>query len=488
MGRQRIAMATAAIVAAVCSGPLTSASAATEAGVTTVARAVAGGRWGVAQEVPGTAALNLAGGADVYSISCGSAGNCSAGGAYEYKIERWEPFVVSETHGAWGTAIEVPGIAALNKRHAAGIASVSCASAGNCSAGGSYTGGSGKDQVFVVGEKKGTWDTAIELPGIAALNVGGDAGLSSISCASPGNCAAGGSYAQGHFLAQAFVVSQTNGTWGTAVQVPGIAALNTGQQAQVNSVSCASPGYCSAGGYYSNKAGAQEAFVVDETNGTWGTAQPVPGAVNPGGAVTSVSCGKAGYCSAGGYSYIEGRQQPFVVSETNGTWGQAAELPGIAVLNTGPLAGITSVSCASAGNCSAGGQYSTGRKHLAIHQQAFVVSEVNGTWGTAEEVPGSGALNPGGIAQVNSVSCGSPGNCSAGGYTNGNANGTAFVVDETNGNWGTAHQVRGTPGYLGAEVETMSCVPAGSCSAGGFYNNSTVAGEQAFVVDKTTGS
>ena len=163
-------------------------------------------------------------------------------------------------------------------------------------------------------------------------------------------------------------------------------------------------------------------------------------------------------------------------------------MPGIAVLNTGPLAEITSVSCASAGNCSAGGQYATGQRHLAISQQAFVVSEINGTWGTAEKVPGSGALNPGGIAQINSVSCSSPGNCSAGGYTNGNANGTAFVVDETNGTWDTAQRVRGTPRYLGAEVDSLSCAPAGSCSAGGFYNNSTIAGQQAFVVDKTSGS
>jgi hypothetical protein len=49
------------------------------------------------------------------------------------------------------------------------------------------------------------------------------------------------------------------------------------------------------------------------------------------------------------------------------------------------------------------------------HGQAFVVSERNGTWGKAIEVPGSGALNPGGDGSVNSVSCGSAGNCAAGG-------------------------------------------------------------------------
>ena len=37
--------------------------------------------------------------------------------------------------------------------------------------------------------------------------------------------------------------------------------------------------------------------------------------------------------------------------------------------------------------------------------QAFVVSEVNGACHTAIEAPGTAALNKGGHAQVNSVSC-----------------------------------------------------------------------------------
>jgi hypothetical protein len=36
------------------------------------------------------------------------------------------------------------------------------------------------------------WGTAVEVPGIATLNVGGSAGMSSMSCPSAGNCAAGG--------------------------------------------------------------------------------------------------------------------------------------------------------------------------------------------------------------------------------------------------------------------------------------------------------
>jgi LPXTG-motif cell wall-anchored protein len=47
--------------------------------------------------------------------------------------------------------------------------------------------------------------------------------------------------------------------------------------------------------------------------------------------------------------------------------------------------------------------------------QAFLVLQVDGVWGTYEDVPGLTAANTGGVAGVNSVSCGAAGDCSAGG-------------------------------------------------------------------------
>ena len=62
------------------------------------ARAAAlGGTWHTAQKVPGTAALNTGGGAQVQSVSCRSAGNCSAGGWYTDSSRHPQAFVVSES-------------------------------------------------------------------------------------------------------------------------------------------------------------------------------------------------------------------------------------------------------------------------------------------------------------------------------------------------------------------------------------------------------
>ena len=59
--------------------------------------------------------------------------------------------------------------------------------------------------------------------------------------------------------AQAAVLS---GTWHIAQKVPGVAILNKGGNAQIQSVSCGSAGNCSAGGYYTNGSGHHQAFVV----------------------------------------------------------------------------------------------------------------------------------------------------------------------------------------------------------------------------------
>jgi hypothetical protein len=460
------------------------------------------GSWRRAIEVPGLTALDKAGGAVVESASCGSAGNCAAGG-YFTSHGRYLGFVVSERHGRWGQAIEVPGLGTLDAGAypgdgGAAVSSLSCGSAGNCAAGGSYLDQNRNSQGFVVSETNGVWGRAIEVPGLSALNVGKDgrpgAGVNSVSCGSAGNCTAGGFYQDQRRHEQGFVVSETNGVWGRAIEVPGLGALNiaayVAEGAEVTSVSCASAGNCSAGGYYNIPPADdrihRQAFVAIEQHGRWGMAIEVPGisALNTGhyAEVSSVSCSSAGNCAAGG-NYASrapninggGHQQGFVVSETNGRWGQVIEVPGLGALNTHGDAGVESVSCASPGNCAAGGNYNGDPQYHDGYGKGYVVSEKNGAWGHAISAPGLRALHAGPYSDVKSVSCTSPGNCSAGGLYDASGAGQAFLVNENNGAWGRAVNIAGLKAMNkggAAQVTSVSCVPAGSCVAGGGYRDS----------------
>lgn len=58
--------------------------------------------------------------------------------------------------------------------------------------------------------------------------------------------------------------------------MPGTGTLG-GSPSQVWSVSCASAGTCSAGGYYTDGSGHRQGFVVSQVSGTWGNGLKVPG-------------------------------------------------------------------------------------------------------------------------------------------------------------------------------------------------------------------
>ena len=163
-------------------------------------------------------------------------------------------FVASERNGRWGKAIEVPGLGALNKGGDAerrlGVVRL----------GGQLRGRRGLHGPAPV-TSRGSWPSSrtasgarrSRCPAWAALNTGGDAEVNSVSCASAGNCAAGGYYADRRDHGQGFVADERNGRWGKAIEVPGLGALNTGGHAEVDSVSCASAGNCAAGGDYADR-------------------------------------------------------------------------------------------------------------------------------------------------------------------------------------------------------------------------------------------
>ena len=186
----------------------------------------------------------------------------------------------------------------------------------------------------------GGWGIARQIPGLAALNTGtdGEAGVSSMSCGSPGNCAAAGTYDVGRYRQRAYLASQVRGTWGKAERVPGLAALDKGGYESIGPVSCAAAGDCVAAGAYTTGAHRQQGFVISEAHGIWSRARPLPGLAKLSGgrfsALSAVSCAVPGSCAVTGV-YGPGHGRVFVDSQVRGIWGTPADVPGIRALDHG---------------------------------------------------------------------------------------------------------------------------------------------------------
>src|SRR5207248_2898805 len=183
------------------------------------------------------------------------------------------------------------------------------------------------------------------------------------------------------------------------------------------SVSCAAAGNCSAVGRYADSSNHQQGLLLTETAGTWATGveadPPANAGSNPGVGLVSVSCASAGNCSAVGYySDSLSHQQGLLLTETAGTWATGVYATPPATAGSIPAVSLYSVSCAAAGDCSAVGYY----VDSSNHQEGLLLSEAAGAWATGVEAdpPANAGSNPGvGLA---SVSCASAGNCSAVGY------------------------------------------------------------------------
>jgi len=362
--------------------------------------------------VPHWGAATLLNGDRVSSVSCASAGNCAAGGFYTDSSGIDQAFVVDEVNGSWKPRIQVAGTASVGSSGplniGADVTSVSCPSVGHCAAGGYYTDSSGVRHAFVVDQT-----TAVVSPtwgwGAAHNLVGAPNGsLSSVSCASAGNCAAGGDHISSSGKEQTFVADEVNGSWKPAIHVSGTTSFGnyTSFGADVTSVSCPSAGHCAAGGYYTDSNAIVHAFVVNQTTTLvsptwgWGAAHNVLGAT--AGLVSSISCGSVNYCVAGGSYYLGANPHAFVVDSqpVSGvpTWGADHELAASYNPGLGHNAAVVSVSCAAVNECVAGGTYiDTGNR-----SQPFVANLSGAAWSSAVHVPGITLLNPGRYPGVNS--------------------------------------------------------------------------------------
>jgi hypothetical protein len=342
------------------------------------------------------------------------------------------------------------------------------------------------------------WGAALEagLPDGANTTVQ-SANVNSVSCTSPGNCSAVGEYDDSDGNQQALLLKETDSVWGVGAEgtLPDGFAT-TDQAAVLNDVACSSAGNCSAAGTYYDGSGNQQPLLVDEIGGTW--QDGVEGAL-PSNAATaslqtnigSLSCASAGNCAAvGWYRDSDGNEQGLILDQVNGTWHDSAEveLPA-GVSATGASGELASVSCTSPGTCSAVGTYNN---LTALSANAIVVDEVSGTWhrpsflGMPSDAATTGAYSSG-----TAVSCPSTGTCSAvAQFLTTTAQYVDAVLTEKSGTWQTGKEASLPENAATTDAEpdlvALACSAAGTCAAVGSYETGPDV-EQGLLIDERGG-
>jgi hypothetical protein len=387
----------------------------------------------------------------------------------------------------------------------------------------------GLNPSFVAREASGAWARWQPVPGLAALSGGGPSLIQALACGQAGWCAITGLYWRSRAQRSndrpgtAFVASARDGVWGKAQPVPGLAALYSGRTrvfiqqyylarpVMPTTISCDNSGTCTLAGYYLDRSvGHDRPFVVTSRDGAWGTAQPIAASATLGGPgagdveISQLTCPAPGNCTAAGnLNTTDPAALPgggsFVVTEHDGTWGQAEPLP-LGTQQGGSEASyhgttVTGLSCAAPGHCAVAGYYGfyndicEGEYEICpqynIAAIPFLISQVRGQWGTPRLVPGHAKPKVGVVPMITSISCGRSGRCALGGYTatftmsdisNGNfPRNRAFVATQAGRTLSPLTRVPGVPpsGGLDSEVDRVFC--SARCVAIGDYTGAIFA-------------
>lgn len=355
------------------------------------------------------------------ATSCIAAGWCTAGGYYEAAGRPIEPMIATQSRGQWSPSIPLLLPAGAAAQPYAQVSGIACHSAGNCVAVGDYQYGKSNNlQAFIATESHGKWARAFtpRLPPNASSPV--SAQLEAVTCARDGSCTAVGSYQDSAGNVQTMALARTaSGSWRQATEIPAPASAAGNPDAAMTGVACSAPGTCAAVGNYSVSPTRFEAMGAVESRGTWHRATQIalpPGAiVSTFTAITSISCLPAGQClGVGQYAVSATQSRAMAVTEAKGRFGRAVAIT--AVPRGGsphPSTYLQGVSCLASGICLAVG----GGRNMAGHSVALYMVRSPGHWQAAflPSPPGAttGKME---LSTLYSVSCTGRAYCSAAGY------------------------------------------------------------------------
>ncbi len=357
----------------------------------------------------------------IASVSCVSTSFCVAAGVY-VTTTRMFPMLLTWNGVTWSLqTTSLP--AAPGSPVVYGFDSVSCVTTSYCVAAGYDMNAAGNLQNLVLTWNGSTWslDSSASLSTSASQNNV----LYSVSCTSQSFCVAAGAYVTAANGSQNFVLTWNGSTW-SLDSSPSL-STSASQGNILRSVSCVSPSFCAAAGYYGNSASNFQNLVLTWNGVTWSldSSPSLSTSASQYNQTTAVSCGSQSFCVATGFYYDGAVDQSLLLTWNGSTWSLDSS-PLLSTSSSQYNNTATSVSCVSPSFCVVVGYFT----NSAGNSQNFVFTWNGSTWSLDSSPSLSTSASQDNA--LTSVSCISTTFCiAAGGYMIGDNNQNLLLTYST---------------------------------------------------------
>jgi hypothetical protein len=321
---------------------------------------------------------------------------------------------------------------------------------------------------------------------------GPSAGLSAVACPSPADCIAVGSVPLTNHSQPGLVV-QYLGSSVKALTLPFPQGVNSSDASMLlSAIACAAPSACIAVGSYQahpvtshgTSTSPNRGVIIIGSGQRWkAVTMPLPSnaASDPKVSMTSVTCPSAAQCVAvGEYTDSSGNEQGMLVSGAGSSWTALQDpVPD----GSGSGASLLSVICPFTHECLAVGSYGNG------HGQGLIESGWGTHWTATESpLPANASVAP--SAGLDSIACPVASSCIAVGFYDDNSgNGQGYLVTQSGSTWQATEAplpANANQSSTGAALNAIACPTAAACVAAGYYDD--LAGHMQGVVLSRSGS
>jgi hypothetical protein len=379
------------------------------------------------------------------AVSCSSATNCLAVGTYQFDSGTFEGSAEQSFSARWNgsvwaqESVDEPPSDPLGTLQNFRLTGVSCKTATHCFAVGEYDLPGVEDSYRTLTEQwNGVQWSTVASPNAADL---ANSALSGVSCTGSTSCTAVGRRFNSSETSHTLIESWNGSSW-SVVTSPNAAA----QSSVLSDVACASATGCMAVGVALPVASRSKTLIERWSGATWSVLYSPNGAGSILATLNGVACTSATNCFAVGLGPVSAP-----IERWNGTAWSVVVVPLPAGRSSATL---NAVSCPTATSC-----FAVGQSYASFDGTNPLIERWNGTSWSAMTAP-----SPAGDSVLRSISCASATSCFAVGDTDENKT----LIERWNGSVWTI-VASPNPSVDANSLTGVSCTSPTSCLAVGSY-------------------